>query len=299
LRPRGEVDVSHLFTGHELTPGQAFYVEGTNSLTTQGVEVSIEDAPGLEQEDEADLLAEEEALPRRRMTLKVKTTNKKRQQEIGLSYQGGLDQRLAEAFNSRPGRPNQDASANVHFVTTESFPGNELLRHWDRIQLTPDEELVLQALRFVDGSIEQIRSYGTGSVYGPRGGFIVKRHGEASPFPLGSLGDGAWRMLTLAIVLTQCAGGMLFIDEIDTGLHYTVMSDMWRLIYESAKKFDVQVFASTHSYDCVHSLSSICGIGDGAKEAITIQRIETRKSVSVPFSELEIQIAAEQHIEIR
>jgi predicted ATPase len=78
------------------------------------------------------------------------------------------------------------------------------------------------------------------------------------PFPLGSLGDGAWRMLTLAIVLTQCVGGMLFIDEIDTGLHYTVMADMWRLIHAASRQFDVQVFASTHSYDCVHSLATIC-----------------------------------------
>jgi hypothetical protein len=291
--------VSHLFTGHELTIGQSFAVEGTNSSTRRSVSVSVEDVSSRQREDEADLLPDEEALPQRRMALKIRTNNKRRQHEVSLSRQGGLDQRIAEVSSSRPWRPNQDSATNVHFVTTESFPGNELIRHWDRIQLTANEELVLQALRFIDGSIEQIRSYGTGSTYGHKGGFIIKRQKEALPFPLGSLGDGAWRMLTLAIVLTQCAGGMLFIDEIDTGLHYTVMSDMWRLIFEAAKQFDVQVFASTHSYDCVHSLSTICRSGGDPAEAVTIQRIEAARSVSVPFSESEIQIAAERHIEIR
>jgi hypothetical protein len=159
--------------------------------------------------------------------------------------------------------------------------------------------MVLDALRFVDSSVEQIRSLGPGGTYGPRGGFIVKRQGEASPFPLGSLGDGAWRMLTMAIVLTQCAGGILFVDEIDTGLHHTVMADMWRLIQAASKKFNVQVFASTHSYDCVYSLSTICRSPDNSGAEVTIQRIEADRPVAIPFSEAEIRTAAERQIEIR
>ena len=199
----------------------------------------------------------------------------------------------------RVNRPNSEIPTNVQFISTDSLSGNELIRHWDRIQLTADETLVLQALRFVDDSIEHIRSFGAGSIYGPRGGFIVKRKGEATPFPLGSLGDGAWRMLTLAIVLTQCAGGMLFIDEVDTGLHYTVMADMWHMIHAAAKQFDVQVFASTHSYDCVQSLSAICQAHEGIGAEVSLQRIEVSKPMSIPFSEAEIKIAAERNIEIR
>ncbi len=101
----------------------------------------------------------------------------------------------------------------------------------------------------------------------------------------------------MTIVLTQCAGGMLFVDEIDTGLHYTVMADMWRLIQAAAKLFDVQVFASTHSYDCVHSLSAICGTDETGMSEVSIQRIETGRSVATPFTEAEIRMAAERQIE--
>ncbi|HVC62298.1 MAG TPA: AAA family ATPase [Acetobacteraceae bacterium] len=296
---RSEVDVSHLFTGHELTIGQSFSIEGNNRSKRQLVNVAIDDFSERESEDEPDLIRDEETLTRRRMALRIRSPGLRRQQIIPLSRQGGLGQENAELASSPPGRLNRERAANVHFISTESLSGNELIRHWDRIQLTPDEALVLQALRFVDPSIEQIRSFGTGSAYGPRGGFLVKRKQEPLPFPLGSLGDGAWRMLTLAIILTQCAGGMLFIDEIDTGLHYTVLAEMWHLIHAASRQFDVQVFASTHSYDCVHSLSTICRADESAGSEVTIQRIESDKPVATPFTEIEIRTAAERQIEIR
>jgi AAA15 family ATPase/GTPase len=92
---------------------------------------------------------------------------------------------------------------------------------------------------------------------------------------------------------------MLFIDEIDTGLHFTVMTDMWRLVHAASKQFDIQVFASTHSYDCVHSLSAICRAETFADGDVTIQRIEADKPVATSFSEAEIRTAADRQIEIR
>jgi AAA15 family ATPase/GTPase len=131
-----------------------------------------------------------------------------------------------------------------------------------------------------------------------RGGFIIKRRGYDQPIPIGSMGDGMWRMLAMAIAITQCRGGVLLIDEIDTGLHYTVMSDMWRLISGAAQELDVQVFATTHSFDCIQSLATVC-VSTNARSAVTLQRIETGRRKAIPYSEAEIKIAAERQIEVR
>lgn len=101
----------------------------------------------------------------------------------------------------------------------------------------------------------------------------------------------------MAIAITHCAGGTLLIDEIDTGLHYTVMSKMWNLIYSAAKRFDVQVFATTHSYDCVYSLAQI--EPSGGRDSITVQRIEAGRQRPVPYDEDEIAMAASRDIEVR
>ncbi|MGH9450925.1 MAG: AAA family ATPase, partial [Terriglobia bacterium] len=172
----------------------------------------------------------------------------------------------------------------------------------DRIALTPDEELVLGALKSLDQNIERIAAQTSQPQYYygamARGGFIAKIKDLEHPIPIGSMGDGMWRMLAMAVAITQCKGGILLVDEIDAGLHYTVMADMWKLIYNAAKAFGVQVFATTHSYDCVYSLAPIChSNGDGHR--VTVQRIESGKPKAVPYSEEEIKIAAEHGLEIR
>ncbi len=108
-----------------------------------------------------------------------------------------------------------------------------------------------------------------------------------------------WRIMAMAIAITQCKGGMLLVDEIDTGLHHTVMSDMWKLIFGAAKELDVQVFATTHSFDCIQSLANVCLADAGTTNHVTLQRIEMGKLRAIPYSESEIKIAAERNIEVR
>jgi len=210
----------------------------------------------------------------------------------GLSFEYfDVPRRISRRVQSS-GNPSQ-------FISTDSLTGTQLLGLWDKIALTPNEALVLRALQFLDPRVERIAGLAGSSYYGERGGFIVKCDDVLFPFPIGSLGDGAWRMLAMAIAITQCRDGVRLVDEIDTGLHYTVMSDMWKLIYGAATDLNVQVFATTHSSDCVQSLATICHADVEANSQVTIQRLELERKTAVPFTEAEIRTAAERQIEIR
>jgi len=93
------------------------------------------------------------------------------------------------------------------------------------------------------------------------------------------MGDGIWRILGITLASVKAEGGILLIDKIDTGLHFTVMENMWKLITQTAKRLDVQVFATTHNSDCRTSLAAIlCD-----EDAVTIQRIEKDKSSLWPL----------------
>ena len=52
-------------------------------------------------------------------------------------------------------------------------------------------------------------------------------------------------------------------DEIETGLHHTVLSDVWRAVDEAAQQFDTQIVATTHSYECIRAAHEALGSGDG------------------------------------
>lgn len=44
------------------------------------------------------------------------------------------------------------------------------------------------------------------------------------------------------------------IDDIDGGLHYSILKDLWIAILGVARKLDIQVFATTHNIDSLRAL---------------------------------------------
>lgn len=292
---RIEPEVRHLFSGHQVRAGSRMALSAMNKAHHRSLEFVVVEAS---QKDQPDLFtADDDGVPLPRFALEVKGYPQPPIPLVPLSRNGGL----REAFGA-PRRSARPSGAAPIFIAPESLTTNELVSLWNSVTLTPAEFLVLRALQFIDPEIERIAvQVATAHSYysaGSRGGFIVKRRGTELPIPIGSLGDGMWRMLVLAIAITQCRGSVLLVDEIDTGLHYSVMSEMWRLIFNAAKEFDVQVFATTHSYDCVYSLAHICAEAD-ERNPITVQRIEPGKSRAIPYVQNEIKLAADREIEVR
>ena len=48
---------------------------------------------------------------------------------------------------------------------------------------------------------------------------------------------------------------MLLVDEIESGIHYTAHSTIWSSLFRLARDNDVQVFATTHSHDCLRGFA--------------------------------------------
>ena len=107
-----------------------------------------------------------------------------------------------------------------------------------------------------------------------------------------------WRMFGLALALASAKGGVLLVDKIDTGLHYSIMGDMWRMVSEQATALDVQVFATTHSRDCYQSLATIVEPGAPSFE-VTIQRVDSGRGHAIGFSNEDIVAVADRGIEVR
>ena len=92
----------------------------------------------------------------------------------------------------------------------------------------------------------------------------------------------------------------MFIDEIDAGFHYSVMRDLWRLILRTAVANNVQVFASTHSLDCLRGLSVLWddGIGKG-EDVFSLYSINSSDREAVRYSVEEIPRIIKNEIEVR
>jgi hypothetical protein len=291
--------VCHLFHGHESPVGSKFSFVAQNDTPTRQLTFSIGEIADDKQKKEITRGGIPVPL---RLGLHIKGTPPAVVDVIPLSRGGGMSSDNLEVRRGRTRTNSADDEMPTRFITTESVSSDDLVATWDQITLTPYEERVHAALRLLDSSIERIAPQAARAPYyagTDRGGFLVKLKDVQRPIPIGSMGDGMWRIMAMAISLAQCKDGFLLIDEIDTGLHYSVMTDMWKLIYGAARELNVQVFASTHSNDCVRSLAEFCFEDSDAAKEVTLQRIEQDKKKSIPYSAKEIEISAAKQIEVR
>lgn len=162
-------------------------------------------------------------------------------------------------------------------IPTRFVSIDELADEWDKIGLTDDKRLVTDALKIIAPEFEELMFVKTAfktdeQFIGGRSFNIrfsrtamLRMSNFSRPVPLNSLGDGMLRILQLVLKIFSAKNGFLLIDEFENGLHFGVQEKVWALLFELAHKLDIQVFATTHSWDCIESF---------AKVAVTRQDIE-------------------------
>ncbi len=79
--------------------------------------------------------------------------------------------------------------------------------------------------------------------------------GLPSLLPLNLLGGGFEKTLAILLAINDSPGGIVLVDEIENGLHSSSLKVLWKGVIEAARKYNVQIVATTHSYECVRAFS--------------------------------------------
>lgn len=290
-------DIAHIFQGHHKGTENAIRVRSeadvSQSLTltvvpTNGDRVRQPSLFENESQDDAD-----EQVGVKRLVLEYARTGQEPIRQSHLVSADGLIDRRFSAYRRGIVSP----ETKTRMITTSHLGYYELAALWDGITLTPREEQVIQALQILEPRVQRISFT---SRLTSNSGILLKLDGEKEPVPLGSMGDGMRRVLAIAASLVSVENGTLLSDEIDTGLYYGIMTGVWRLILETAARQKAQVFATTHSWDCVKSFREALQETDGRHNALLIRLERKGESIHpVYYSKDELDIAIEQGIEVR
>jgi predicted ATPase len=177
---------------------------------------------------------------------------------------------------SRPGARRIETAASLipcAIVPTRFVSFEELADIWDKVGLTSNKENVSNALRIIAPDFQELMFINSDNwTVSPMARRVKERtaivslKNEPRPVPINSMGDGMARVLQLILKMFAAKGGILLIDEFDNGLHYSVQEKVWQMMFELAHQLDIQIFATTHSWDCIESFAQVARereAGDG------------------------------------
>jgi predicted ATPase len=189
----------------------------------------------------------------------------------------------------------------VRSIDSTRISAASLARMWtEAVQPRRAEADIASAMAMVDDRIEDIICVDT---RGERGwsSFLVGLRGQATRVPLGSLGEGAGRLLGLAVTSVAARGGTLLVDEIDTGLHHSVFDAFWPWLIDRATSAATrfQLFATTHSEDCVRGLARAVAESKQRADSVSLHRMVPDEDTTRRFSGQLLVSAVESFLEVR
>ena len=293
-------DVSHLFLGRVIEPEIGFHLSSDDAIRSLSIEVvDVEDVTeNADHQDIREMLSLFEEDESEALALVTKINGRSMTPFLPVDQDGSV---LAMPRPRRMRLKKTSVTPPVQFVTAESLYPESMRSAWDRVIADGRESDVVDAMRILDEELDTIHFLTRGLFRGSssRAGILIGLRTGGQRVPLGSCGDGMRRLLALSLSLIRAAGGFLLIDEIDTGLHWTAMEETWRLIVTAARKSNVQVFATTHSYDCVRGLASLVESFPDLAPEVSIQKIDRLLRQAVSLDAEKMRIALAQDMEVR
>lgn len=116
--------------------------------------------------------------------------------------------------------------------------------------------------------------------------------------PLTGVSPGVNKLSTLLMAIVEQKNGVVIIDEIENGIHYSLYELFWKTLYEFCRDNDVQIFASTHSSECLDGLVRACRRHAGDISIIRAEMDETGSSRLLQFYGSAV-LSGIQHGEVR
>jgi len=235
---------------------------------------------------------------------------------------GGQEQYLVRRYESwfRSLRrfPMRGPESLPPFLRAETVDEDMIGHWWDSVSLRESEARVVAYLNVL-APVERINLIGSPRRRSSRV-FMVRLRGEKNPQPLKSLGDGVERMFRTAVAIEyarrsietsqldllptpafsrELAGNILLVDEVESGIHYTAIAKYWEMIFALAHELDVQVFATTHSWDCVLGFQHAVAQTEPNEGFLIRLEKKDDKCRAVVFNREELSIVTRENIEVR
>ena len=205
---------------------------------------------------------------------------------IGLLQEAGFSEKKESFF------------ATIYIPARIPIPPAEDADRFSSLELAGKTDVLLKAMKTIEPRLNRL--------------FLVSEKGTAILFgeisnlkmPLSLMGEGMVRLASIILAIGNAENGIVLIDEIENGIHYSVLENMWKIIAEAAELFNAQVFATTHSREC--AMAAHVAFSQRKKEGksydfklFRLERATEKEIEAVAYDEESLQVIYEEGWEVR
>lgn len=142
---------------------------------------------------------------------------------------------------------------NVNFISSCTTDETVIASYYGNLMSINKEQYLYESLKKFDENMISLKAIP--KVFGSV--LKIQLKDKELPVLLSSLGEGINRYIAILCAIWASKDGYLFIDEIENGIHYTNYKKLWNIIFEASKMANTQVFATTHSKECIEAFNEV------------------------------------------
>lgn len=133
------------------------------------------------------------------------------------------------------------------FKSPYFYHNDDLLNSYSSAVLSGLDEKIINFIKKLNPNIKDIKLIEENGIKR----FMVILNNDESPRDITSFGEGLQRIFEISLSFASCENGIVLIDELETAIHKSMLIDFTQFIQELANEFNVQVFLTSHSKECI------------------------------------------------
>ena len=187
------------------------------------------------------------------------------------------------------------ASIPLAFYSSAHIPSpEENAQYFSDLSVRHEEEPIVE---FISKEFPFIQSLGvesfarTPTIYASVRGLQEKQ-------PINMVSTGITKILSILLGMANQGGGIILIDEMENGIYWDRLSSIWGALLTFARRYDIQLFATTHSMECLEAAAQVAKDHDKEFALMRIER-DNGESVVRQFTGKAFRSAIGQGGEIR
>jgi ABC-type lipoprotein export system ATPase subunit len=185
----------------------------------------------------------------------------------------------------------------IFLLSTQTYSAKLYAQYYSNLSRRRAEGAILDAVKSIFPNVEALSL----EIIAGEPVLHASVQGMDEKLPLGDLSGGLSKYVSILISILTNKGGVVLVDEIENGFYHKNVPELLGSIMRTCEQYDVQLFATTHSYEFLQVASNAIQSSEERTRNTALFRIsrDTEQPFVEEISGLAFEAAIRQNSEVR